>query len=147
MRQMQEMSSAVLEAINAPQTNGGGEPTAAEYVDIDGVRYWREKPHAEVVDPYKAGVEREGYVRITINIADFAEFIMVDNHKYHANMVYEIREDQLQSFQEIMARSWWHERATQGANTNRMYSARNSQMNLMTQASYNRGGPPGVPGN
>ena len=141
--------SGVLDEINGAGTDSPEEPPSSgpDFIDIDGVRYWRAKPRAEVVDPHKAGVKREGYSRIVINIAAFAEFIMVDNRKYHADHIYEIRDDQVPTFLEIMARTWWHERATQGANTNRMVGARNTQMNLQTQGSFDRLGVPGVPGN
>jgi len=141
-----EEAGGIFDEVNRAAANGGGSAEPAEYIDIDGIRYWRERPRAEVIDPMKAGVERPGYSRIVINIAPYAEHIMVDNRKYIANQIYEIRDDQIPTFLEIMTRTWWHERATQmGSSGNKMISPHNTRMNL--QAGWNTGGPPGVAGN
>jgi hypothetical protein len=141
--------SDILDQINGAGSDSPEPPAADEkpnFIEVEGVRYYREGTR-QVLDPFKAGVKHEGYSRITINIAEFAEFIFIDGRKYWANHIYEIRDERLPTFLEIMARTWWHERATQGSNTNRMVGARNTQMNLQTQASFERLGVPGVSGN
>ena len=142
MTELNEFDPATLAEINGAN-NATDHP---DYLDIDGVRYWREKPQMEVVDPMKAGVERLGYSRIVINLAPHAREIKIDNKVYTANRMYEIRDDQVPTFLEIMSRTWQHERAVGGANTNAMVGAHNLSFNLRTQTTAERRGPAGVPG-
>lgn len=147
-RRSRELDPSILESINKPAAkSAGAETEKPDYIDIDGVRYYREKPQMEVVDPMKVDVTRPGYSRIVINVAPHSKEIKIDNRIFSAGHVYEIRDDQVQTFVEVMARTWQHERAVGGANTNAMVGARNDMLNLQTQVSRMNRGPAGVPGN
>ncbi len=116
-----------------------------DFVDIDGVRYYRKKPVAVNYDPMKPAGTKTGFSRIVINIAPHAPNIRLDNVIYYAGMEYEIADDRIPTFLEIMARTWDHERSTGGAMTN-MAGAKNTVYNLRSQGSFTRLGPPGVSG-
>jgi hypothetical protein len=116
-----------------------------DFVEVGGVKYYRHKQEPSPYDSGKPAGIQEGYTRVVINIAPHAPHIRLDNRLYYPNMEYDIRDDQVATFMEIMARTWYHERATGGANTN-MEGARNTTFNLRTQAHRSHFGPPGVSG-
>lgn len=125
----------------AAKAEADAEPEHPEYVEIDGTKYVRQDV---ATNPAKQRPgTKEGYSWITINIAPHADRIRIDNTYYFQGHSYEVRDDQVPTFEEIMFNTWRHERATGGANVTNQ-----SAMNL----SFNRGvqsmhrGAPGVPG-
>jgi hypothetical protein len=121
------------------------EDAAPDFIEVDGIKYYRRKAEPPLYNSEKPEGIQPGYTRIVINIAPHAPNIRLDNVIYFANMEYDVRDDQVQTFMEIMARTWYHEKATGGANSN-MEGARNTTYNLRTEARRPRLGPPGVPG-
>lgn len=115
-----------------------------DFVMVEGVKYYRARPVAQT-DPGKPEGIKDGHTRIVINVAPHAANIRIDNRLYFANMEYDVRDDQVSTFMEIMQRTWEHERATGGANSF-MAGARNTTFNLRTQHSVSRLGPPGISG-
>ncbi len=115
-----------------------------DFVMVEGVKYYRAKPVIST-DPAKPQGIKDGHTRIVINVAPHAANIRIDNRIYYANMEYDVRDDQVPTFMEIMQRTWEHERATGGANSN-MPGARNTTFNLRTQHAVSRLGPPGISG-
>jgi hypothetical protein len=81
-------------------------------VEIDGVTYYRQQ-----TAPAERKPDREGYSFVTINLAPHASDIRIDNRIYSHGFTYEIRDEAVQTFNEIMFRTWQHERSTGGANT------------------------------
>lgn len=98
----------VAKDINPPDT-----------VVVDGVTYYRNQTQA----PTKR--KKPGYQEVTINIAPYADRIMVDGRVYFQGFSYEMTDEQAASIHEMMARTWQHEASTGGANTSAFQRARN----------------------
>lgn len=104
------LSDELLKSIQAAaDADAAVEPP--DTVEIDGVTYYRQQ-----VAPTERKPDREGYSFITINLAPHASEIRIDNRIYFHGFTYEIRDDQVPTFSEIMFRTWQHERSTGGAN-------------------------------
>lgn len=146
-RRFTEMPPAMADAIerSARAAEEVPEEERPDFIEVDGVKYYRRQAEPTIYDSGKPEGIKDGFTRIVINIAPHAPHIRLDNRLYYPNMEYDVRDDQVQTFMEIMARTWYHERATGGANTN-MEGARNTTFNLRTQAHRPRLGPPGVSG-
>lgn len=84
-----------------------------DFVDVDGVRFWRTPQVAGPRKPDKAGFEY-----VTINVAPHARDITLDGVKYFHGFTYEVEAARVPTFLEIMHNTWRHERATGGANIN-----------------------------
>jgi hypothetical protein len=80
-------------------------------VEIDGVTYYRQQ-----MAPAERKPDREGYSFLTVNLAPHASEIRIDGVIYFHGYTYEVKDAQLQTFYEIMHRTWQHERSTGGAN-------------------------------
>jgi hypothetical protein len=126
--------------------NGGGEPAneaVPDFVDINGVRYYRHVDSSSPVDPLKADAP-PGFTKIVINIAPYAKEIRIDNRLFIHGRAYLVPDEKVQTFLEIMQRTWAHERSTGGANMNAMVSAQNTTISRgIPQPHF---GAPGVPG-
>ena len=110
MAKKRELSDDLLASIQAA-ADADAEVDPPDTVVIDGVTYYRQQ-----TVPAERKPDRPGYSFITINLAPHANEIRVDNRIYVHGFTYEIKDEQVPSFNEIMYRTWQHERSTGGAN-------------------------------
>jgi hypothetical protein len=105
------------------------------------VRYYRQ---ASQEDTRRVDAQGNTLERVLINIAPYADRIMLDGRIYFANHVYELPERVARTVEDVMAATWRHERSTGGANTN-MAGARSYNIGG-GHGTTTRLGAPGVPG-
>lgn len=106
-----DKSDALLAAIQAA-ADAEARTEPPDTVEIDGVTYYRQQQAAST----ERKPDRDGYSFVTINLAPHASEIRIDSRIYFHGFTYEIRDEQVASFNEIMYRTWQHERSTGGAN-------------------------------
>lgn len=124
-----DKTTDILKAI-ADETAAAAGPAEgpADYVDIDGVRYYREPAKAAQFNrekklyrnprkPNEAPQEIE-IERVAINVAPYADRITLDGVIYLAGQVYEVPVPVAITIREIISRTWQHEASTGGAYSN-----------------------------
>lgn len=132
---MAREKQSVLDEINKELNQA--ENKTPDFVEIEGVKYFRDRVQAQDPNrktkklwtnprrPADPPIEVE-LEQVAINVAPYADRIVLDSVIYLAGRVYEVPLAQAATIREICSRTWQHEASTGGAYSNGQGSVRGS---------------------